>query len=214
MRTLTFGFYGEGIRDYRFTRLIVERSFQRMIPHVDVQSIEIDVRREDRDQIEVVLEIARRTHGFDLAVIHLDADSSTEEKAYDERYRPAFEAVQSGGESLNSNLLPVIPIRMTEAWMLVDFAAFKAVSGTSLAATDLDFPQRPEAAERLPDPKEIFESAVRQARPGKRRPIPPADVYLPLAERIDLARLEKLRAYYQFVARARRLLTDLHFVEG
>jgi hypothetical protein len=214
MKTLTFGFYGEGVRDFRFTRLIVERSFQRMIPHVDVQSIEIDVRREDRDQIGVIVEIARLTRGFDLAVIHLDADSSTEQKAYDERYKPGSDAVQSGGNGLNSHLLPVIPIRMTEAWMLVDFAAFKVVSGTSLAAADLNFPERPEAAEKLPNPKETFETAVRQARPGKRRPIHPADVYLPLAERIDLARLENLKAYHQFVGRAHELLADLHFIKS
>jgi hypothetical protein len=112
----------------------------------------------------------------DLLVIHRDAES----REAGPRFTEIAEAVAA--TSASTPHVPIIPVRMTEAWLLLDEAAIRRVSGNPNGRAPLSLPA-PAAAERLPDPKALLDEclciasgmrgrrlrAVRQAFPANRR---------------------------------------------
>ena len=79
--------------------------------------------------------------------------------------------MQRVGEAFNDGaqvcdkIVPVIPIRMTESWMLADPAALIAVVGTNTSPTDLSLPGNPSQVERIADPeKEAARSLKHRSR--------------------------------------------------
>lgn len=212
MNALVIGFFGEGSCEYNFLMPLVQRVLESLIPTFAVLATPFsDLRVSDLSQPEKILRVAREAAGYHLVIFHLDADGSTAERAYQERFKPGFEALAEYPEKVNRDIVPVIPIRMTEAWLLVDFDAFRRVVGTGLTMNDLDFPTRPEDVEKISDPKAKLASAIRIAR-GKRRPVPVAEVYEPIARVISLELLSKVPAYQVFVDALRDKLTELHYL--
>lgn len=210
MNTITFGFYGEGYTDYQYIQHIVERAVNSILPHLE--TITLEYRTDKKDQAGKILDIAAQASGLHFLVIHLDADGRDLQRAIDERFSPGKQLVENSSENVNKQLIPIIPIRMSEAWMLVDFEAFRKVTKTSLTGVALGFPARPELVETI-DAKTIFQNAVRNCQPGRaRRPISSEQVFLPLATEIDLDELRKVPAYQQFEASLIQILQKLHLV--
>ncbi|HET9897908.1 MAG TPA: hypothetical protein VFQ44_23510 [Streptosporangiaceae bacterium] len=58
--------------------------------------------------------------------------------------------------------VPVVPIRMTEAWLLLDEAAIRRVSGNPNSNVPLNLP-RARDVETVPDPKEVLAHALATA---------------------------------------------------
>lgn len=213
MSVLIFGFYGEGGADYAFIRRIVERTIIGMIPHVDVFSMAIEGVNAGT-QPERILEIGERASGYNFVVFHLDADAPTTQLAYEQRFMPGYEQLQHVQEdTVNRHVVPVIPVRMSEAWMLVDFEAFQHVVGTKKSGSDLGFPPRSHQVEAIGNPKGVFEEALRNARPGRRRTIAPDEIYTPLADQLRLERLRSVPAYQEFQSNLEEILIDLHFID-
>lgn len=82
----------------------------------------------------------------DLLVVHRDSDGS----APVSRRAEMITAVQQYCSS--SHLVAVIPIRMTEAWLLLDETAIRTVAGHPRGRAALSLPTA-EQAERMSDPK-------------------------------------------------------------
>jgi len=85
----------------------------------------------------------------DLVVFHRDAE------AIDPRVRRA-ELPQEG------RLVPLIPVRMTEAWLLFDEAAIRAAAGRPRGREPLMLPKLSQLEGRA-DPKELLEGALIEA---------------------------------------------------
>jgi hypothetical protein len=154
-------------------------------------------------QVDKMARVAEETYGYGLVVFHLDADAPNTEKAYLERFEPGYDEIHrsAANSNLNTDLVPVIPVRMTDAWMLVDFEAFREVVGTRRSADELNFTRRPHQVESIQNPKAVFVDAVRKARPGRRGVIRLDSVYRPLALRINLDKLRQVPAYQEFLDR-------------
>jgi hypothetical protein len=82
----------------------------------------------------------------DVVVVHRDADNS----GTDTRLSEIEKAVQEVGQEFA--VVPVIPIRMTEAWLLLDERAIRQVAGNPNGRMALDLPTAREV-ERIADPK-------------------------------------------------------------
>lgn len=82
----------------------------------------------------------------DLIVVHRDADNAGRSA----RLREITSAIDS--LHLDSLLIPVIPVRMTEAWLLLDEATIRLVAGNPMGRMNLALPKRHEV-EALADPK-------------------------------------------------------------
>ena len=90
---------------------------------------------------------------YNVLFIHRDADSAVA----DPRYREITEAVQQAG--YDGTWVGIVPVRMTESWLLLDAAAIRNAAGNPNGRIRLDLPS-PAEAERIADPKSALRSAI------------------------------------------------------
>ena len=64
--------------------------------------------------------------------------------------------------------VPIVPVRMTEAWLLADAQVIREAAGNPNGTTLLDLP-RPADIERLADPKKVLFDALVLASSNKPR---------------------------------------------
>ena len=100
----------------------------------------------------------------DLIVVHRDADNAGP-AARRREIEGALQAV--AGEPA---LVPVIPVRMTEAWLMLDETAIRRVAGNPRGKAPLDLPKAHEV-EGNPDPKARLRQCIMKASEatGRRR---------------------------------------------
>lgn len=94
----------------------------------------------------------------DLLFVHRDAEGEPVEKRQEE-IRKALERSERG------KTLPVVcvvPVRMQEAWLLIDESALKKAAGNPASRQSLSMPEVREL-ENLPDPKTVLHGLLRQA---------------------------------------------------
>jgi hypothetical protein len=137
------------------------------------------LRRPPRDlagRIRVAFEIAP----CDLLFVHRDAEREDPEL----RRKEIDEAVRGFGMPPS---VPVVPVRMTEAWLLWNEAAIRRVAGNPRGRGALGLPL-PGEVERRPDPKADLHGALLEASglKGRRRDgLRPSTLRVLLAEAID-----------------------------
>lgn len=90
---------------------------------------------------------------YDLIVVHRDADRD----GRDARLTEIATAVQAA--SAGSCYSAVIPVRMTEAWLLTDESELRRVAGNPKGTTQLDLP-KPARVEAIPDPKKLLKEIL------------------------------------------------------
>jgi hypothetical protein len=93
---------------------------------------------------------------FDLVIVHRDAEGGDPPARRDE--------IHAGVTSVREGLaiLPVVPVRMTEAWLLLDEVAIRRVAGRPTGREPLGLPA-PRDAESVPDPKAVLQRALELA---------------------------------------------------
>ena len=100
----------------------------------------------------------------DLLFVHRDADRETREK----RVQEIDKTVANLPEGLTPPLVCVIPVRMQEAWLLIDEAAIKSAAGNRRYTDKLGLPPL-RRLEQIPDPKSRLSELLRQASDLNRR---------------------------------------------
>ncbi|MEH1011649.1 hypothetical protein V6U90_00755 [Micromonospora sp. CPCC 206060] len=100
----------------------------------------------------------------DLIVVHRDADNAGHH-ARQQEIRTAVTAVDG-----SAALVPVVPVRMTEAWLLLDETAIRQVAGNPRGRTRLTLPKIHEV-EAVADPKDLLRDCLLKAADvsGRRR---------------------------------------------
>lgn len=83
---------------------------------------------------------------FDVVFVHRDAEGDDPQR----RRREIADGAEAVG--ITSPVIPVVPVRMTEAWLLLDPAEIRRVAGRPNGRDPLDLPV-PSEVERLADPK-------------------------------------------------------------
>jgi hypothetical protein len=116
-----------------------------------------------RDRIEVVL---AEDPAFDIVLVHRDSESQDPAP----RYREVVEGAAAAG--FDGSVVAVVPVRMTEAWLLLNEGAIREVAGKPTGTVPLGLPT-PAEAERLADPKALLQDALVRASEtaGRRRKV-------------------------------------------
>lgn len=89
----------------------------------------------------------------DLILVHRDAEREPREDRV---------AEIAAAAPLNPSAVPVVPVRMTEAWLLHDVIAIRQAAGNPNGVDELTLPPL-ETTEQIPDPKEVLYTALRDA---------------------------------------------------
>lgn len=132
----------------------------------------------------------------DLLVVHRDAETSNPE--------PRFTEIQQALSDINCNVkaVPVVPVRMTEAWLLFDQQAIRVAVGNPNGKSPLQVPMA--KWDEIPDPKSVLYDALRVAsgHSGRRRKkFQVATAAHMVAEYIgDFSPLRRLPAFARFEA--------------
>ncbi len=111
--------------------------------------------REGTNRLADRLPQALDLYPCDLLFVHRDA----EKEAVETRYSEITEAVS--GLSVPPTIC-VVPVRMTEAWLLLDEAAIRRAADNPNGSIRLDLPRSKEV-ESMPDPKEKLNEMLRIA---------------------------------------------------
>jgi hypothetical protein len=100
--------------------------------------------------------ILRSDPDFDVLLVHRDAEAQSPGKRLQEI------AAGMGNAGVSWPCVPIVPVRMTEAWLLLDETAIRNVAVSPTSTVPLDLPQ-PHRAEALSDPKETLRAALERA---------------------------------------------------
>ncbi|GAA3169597.1 hypothetical protein GCM10010451_17630 [Streptomyces virens] len=114
------------------------------------------------DKLRAAQQLSDAGHAYDLVVIHRDSDREPP----DRRRREIADAVAAVSPGLAH--VPVIPVRMLEAWLLLDQSAIREVAGNPNGKMALDLP-KPARAESVADPKALLKQAIATASGEKGR---------------------------------------------
>ena len=206
----------EGSSDHRFLPNIIQRTFER-VAFEDQQEIEIfepiclsQISGENIREKAKKYAIQAVEKGAMVLCFHADADDKTDENAFNERINPAFNAIKSDKGDLCKNLVAIVPIQMTEAWMLADKELLKKQLCTKKSDSELAIDKHPES---FSNPKETIKNAINKAREGiakrYRNKLKIDDLYSPLATTIELSKLESLSSYKKFEEAVRDIFPQL-----
>jgi hypothetical protein len=206
----------EGSTDHRFLPNIIQRTFER-VAFEDQQEIEIfepiclsqisgeNIREKAKQYASQAVE-----QGAMVLCFHADADNKTDENSFNERINPAFDAIKSDKRDLCKKLVAIVPITMTEAWMLADKELLKKQLCTDKSDSELEIDKHPES---FSNPKETIKKAINKARESitkrHRKKLTIDDLYSPLGTTIELSKLESLSSYKKFEKAVRDIFPQL-----
>lgn len=202
---MVVGFATEGPTDIRFLESIVQRSFEDVAfecrGQIEVLPIQV-LKKHSGNFVCVVGEYAREAQqkGIMVLCIHVDADDVNDFGVFSSKINPAFASTQKiPNGTVCKNLVAVVPVQMTEAWMLCDKALLKAEIGTSKTDEELGIGKSPE---NYSNPKQVIETAIAVARRNltrrRRRRLTISDLYAPMGQKISLDSLKNLPSYLKF----------------
>lgn len=219
MNIVTIGFYTEGTTDDRFLHSIIKRTFDAValecIPEIEVyEPVILEATAGTFAATAIALSQKAFAEGLLVICLHTDADAQTDRETFAYKIEPAFAAIQAAQPPGCTILVAIVPVRMSEAWILADKALFKKEIGTINSDQDLGLDRHPEA---YADPKAAIEEAIRRAFEHRsrrqRQQVTIGELYLPLGQKIELAKLATLPSYQKFregVQQAFRALNYLH----
>ena len=153
----------------------------------------------------VVERVRDRYRGAAVVAVHVDGSSNVARELH-KSYKPV-EEVWGRQVDLGARLVPLVPVRETEAWVLADLSIVRDVAGAGWGPSSVTQSHLLDRPERLSDPKRTLDDIMAQARRPRRRKRH-VDTFLPLiAERLELPALRRLPSFQRFEHDLRAALT-------
>jgi len=219
---LYVGFTVEGTTDTRFLMQVIQNVFEETALDCRSDVVIEDVRLVDvtkTDFIETMLTASRQAlkeYGMSVLCIHADSDARSIANVMEFKFTPfAEELNQLADNDYCKAIVPVIPIQMTEAWMMADKELLKTkIAAQGRRDIDLGLERSPEA---YADPKQAIVDAIRiaQAEKTKRRrnELTINDLYDEMGQSIPLQRLRELPSFQHFEENVRNAFRSLGYIE-
>lgn len=203
-RRLRFTLLGDGSSDEALNRHIEWLIRENVTMDVAVDSHWADLRAVKprpeglRARIERTLDL----YPSDLLFVHRDAEKESPEKRFEE-IRQACSAIGTWKS------IPVVPVRMSEAWLLCDELAIRKAAGNPNGDQPLNLPRLSEL-EKLPDPKSTLQNALRSASglTGRRLKEFKPHARLVANHLTDFASLRRLSAFQRLESDLQKVLKD------
>lgn len=104
------------------------------------------------------IELALELYPCDLLFIHRDAEN----QSHEQRRQEIAQATSRLSADLRKSHICVIPVRMSEAWLLFDEAAIRHAAGNRSGRQPLELPQLARV-EALPDAKQVLHNLLSNA---------------------------------------------------
>lgn len=209
---LTIAYLTEGPTDQRFLAPVIQRTFDQLVREanfsIDVEALIYIC----KSTVAAATSFKELIEGYDIVCIHVDADKQPLKEVNDTRYIPVVDALNTVASK--TKFVPVIPVRMTEAWMLADETLLKEELQTSKSYSELGISKEIEA---IADPKKIIVKAIKiadQSRTKKQRnQLVIGNLYEPFGQEVNLTQLERFPSYQKFKEAARQALIQANLLQ-
>jgi hypothetical protein len=155
MRILTYTLRADGPADSVLLP-ILRWLLEDQLPDVEMREQFADPRYPNSSQLLESIHQSLELYPCDLLFIHRDA----EKHSMSDRLKEINTAISK--LTVSVQYIAVIPIRMTEAWLLIDEVAIRSAAGNPNGKTKLDMPKLREL-ESLPDPKTVLNNLLIEA---------------------------------------------------
>jgi hypothetical protein len=206
----------EGTTDERFLGNIIEKTFEDLLFESDT---EIEIHSpvhviEACDTFkEKIRAVAIKYNYFHVICIHCDSDDQDSNAVLINKINPAFDIVKNTDDACK-NLVAVIPVQMTEAWMLADIDLLLTEINTDKTCGELNLPCKARNVETIADPKTRIKEALRAAQIGSRRrsKLSISNLYTPISQKLTIRQLEQLPSFRSFKEEVRRSLIKLNYL--
>lgn len=206
MRYLASGLVAEGRTDDRFLRPLLSRALEELCSRefdemVEVSEVQVLRSRVGPHSVAEIVELAdEQRDSFLLLFVHRDQGASPG------RVRSEWiEPLRTIWQDRSERLVMVVPVRETEAWMLADGDALRAVMRVKWPDSQFGVPAPPRRVEEIADPKQVLKGlGDRVSRTF--------DAYLDrLGEEISIETLSRVPAFRQWWDDTRSALTEAGF---
>lgn len=223
MIQITVGLNTEGPTDIRFMKSIIKRTLDEIalecdkdIEVLDVNEIKVP-KETFADMMLAASKKGVEDYSISILCIHADADDKDIEQVMSNKFTPFFDILfQQQDSEYCKVIVPVIPIRMMEAWMLADKDLLKKkINALEVEDSLLGIHKRPET---YSDPKAVIENAIRIANAGKTRrrryAIGIAELYEDIGTSVGLEALRQLSSFKHFEEGVRNAFKQLNYLRN
>lgn len=157
MRRLTYTLLADGASDSSLIPILTWL-LRRHCGPLAIQAEFADLRRLPIPPKKLFERIAQAVELFpcDLIFVHRDAENA----AIEHRLKEVSDSVRAS--RIHAVSIAVVPVRMQEAWLLIDESALRRAAGNPNGNERLTLPSIGQV-ERLPDPKSLLHQLLRQA---------------------------------------------------
>lgn len=214
------GLFTEGTTDNRFLSSVVERTLEEVAfdctGDIETKVEIISINKLGLAFNEQVLEaskLAFNKFGITFLFVHTDSDSPTDELIFQTKIIPAKKLLLEQNNNYCKNMIAIVPIQMSESWMIADKELLKDEIGIEKTDAELEIHLNPES---ITNPKNIIENMIRISKEDltKRRRnkgLNISDLYQIIGQKIDISELEKLSSYVKFKDSLISKLRELNF---
>ena len=216
------GLFTEGTTDIRFLESVVRKTLEDIAfeckGQIETEVKTIEINKTGLKFIDQVLSASKKgmdDYGIMFLCVHTDADEETDNTVMESKIIPVLKSLSERSETEYCKLLVfVIPVYMTESWMLADKELLKSEIGTQLSNFDLGIHAIPEC---VTNPKEIIINAIRIAqsdltRRKRNRGLDISELYQIIGQKLELSQLENLDSYRKFKDSLKDAFKELGFL--
>ncbi|MEM0542863.1 DUF4276 family protein [Flavobacterium sp. j3] len=214
------GLFTEGSTDVRFLSSVVERTLEEVAfdctGDIETKVEIININKSEKDFNQQVLEaskVASDKFGILFLFVHTDSDAVNDNLIFQSKIIPAQKKLLEQDTSYCKNIVAIVPIQMTESWMLADKELLKNEIGIEKTDAELGIHLNPEL---ILNPKNVIENIIRlskedETKRKRNKGLNIADLYQIIGQKIELSELKKLSSYLKFRNSLIEKLRELNF---
>jgi len=215
------GLFTEGTTDIRFLESVVKTTLENLAfecsGYIETELEIIKIEKTGlsfNQQVLKAAEKAKRDFEILILFIHTDSDNRDDSNVFSTKIIPAKELIdQQGKDKICKKIVALVPIQMTESWMIADKVLLKSEIGIEGSDLDLGIYRNPE---EIANPKAVIENIIRiskenQVKRKRNKGLNISDLYQIIGQKIDVSQLEKLPSYMKFKNSLIEILKELNF---
>jgi hypothetical protein len=216
------GLFTEGTTDIRFLESIVKNTLEDLAFECKGYiETELEIIKIDKSGLNFNQQVLKATEkgkkDFEILILflHTDSDDSNDTNVFKTKIIPAINLIDKQDENnVCKKIVAVVPIQMTESWMLADKELLKSEIGIEGTDLELGINKNPE---EIANPKAVIENIIRLSkenltRKKRKKGLVISDLYQIIGQQIQVSELEKLSSYNKFKSSLRDVLIELNFL--
>jgi len=215
------GLFTEGTTDNRFLSSVVERTLELVAfdcsGDIETRLEIIHINNPGLSFNQQVLEASKQgynKYSIHLLFVHTDADDVNDDNTFNSKIIPVQQLIsQQSADVVCKNIVAIIPVQMTESWMIADKELLKSEIGIDKTNAELEIHLNPET---IHNPKHVIEEIIRvskedETKRKRNRGLKISNLYQIIGQKIELSELEKLSSYNKFKLSLITSLKEMNF---